>query len=496
MQAKAFLGLLVRARFGLMLLICLASAVGWQNFQLATTPKILLRQGQTLRTADDPSYLRPIHQWMEQGYFPNSGLQGRLATVRPPGYGLWYGLHLKLFSTPERTLFSLRFSQAILNGLGLFLLLLWATVAQPKWSIFLAIPLLLLPFLYGFSAYTLSEGISPFLLGIGLFCLESYHQKIKGLQKPTGAWIFGLASALAFGMLWLTRPALLPLGLAFAPALRLRPKKGLLMLALALLPLSGWLLRNHLLFGLGFNLHPIYQTEIPGQYREPHAAAWRMCKGWEHLGWRFHKTMDRTYLAAMAGDSDTAIVGYCLRHTPEIARKSLGNPALSRAYARYVQAVQAQRNFALNAQPMPNHLLKAEAQSVALFDSLAGAFRRQQPLHYFLLTPAKVAGKLLMHSNLNAYYFQHTGRGNPAVELLRLLCFSLHALAWILPGYWIWQGGQQRWLFAGMGLYLCYLIFVQRGIEERYTFPLLAPALLYAWHQLFWKGIRAVKAGI
>jgi len=467
MQGKAFLGLLVRARLLLMLLLCLTCALGWQNFQLATTPKTLLRQDQTLRTADDPSYLRPIDQWKQQGFFPNSGMQGRLATVRPPGYGLWYGLHLA-------------------QGLGLFLLLLWAMDSQPKWRVVLAVPLLILPFLYGFSAYTLSEGISPFLLGLGLFFLRKHRQKAEAGQQPTAGWFFGLLAAFAFGYLWLVRPALLPLVLAFVPVCIRRWKQGLLLLALALLPLSSWLLRNHLLFGLGLNLHPIYQNELPGQYREPHAAAWRLFKGWEHLGWRFHETMDGTYRAAMAAEPDTGIVGRCLRQTPEFVHSSLGTKALRRAYAQYVRAVQAQRPFALSGRLMPSELLQAEAQSVALFDSLASNFRRQQPLRYYLITPAKVAGELLMHSNLNAYYFQHTGRGKWGVELLRILSVFVHAMAWILLGYWLWRGGPQRWLFAGICLYLCYLIFVQRGIEERYTFPLLAPVLLYGWYKIPW----------
>ena len=486
MQGKAFLGLLVRARLLLMLLLCLACALGWQNFQLATTPQTLLRQGQTLRTADDPSYLRPIDQWKQQGFFPNSGLQGRLATVRPPGYGLWYGLHLTLFPEPEQALLSLRISQALLQGLALFLLLLWAVDSQPKWRVFWALPLLLLPFLYGFSAYTLSEGISPFLLGLGLFFLREHRQKAEAGQRPTAAWLYGLLAAFAFGLLWLVRPALLPLVLAFVPLVYRRWKQGLFLLALALLPLSGWLLRNQVLFGLGLNLHPIYQNELPGQYREPHAAAWRMFKGWEHLGWRFHETMDETYRAAMAGESDTGIVGRCLRQTPELARSSLGTAALSRAYVQYVRAVQAQRPFALSGRLMPSQLLAAEAQSVAVFDSLAGAFRQQQPLRYFLITPAKVAGELLLHSNLNAYYFQHTGRGQWGVEWLRILCVFVHATAFILLGYWLWLGGPQRWFFAGICLYLCYLVFVQRGIEERYTFPLLAPVLLYGWYKIPW----------
>jgi hypothetical protein len=34
--------------------------------------------------------------------------------------------------------------------------------------------------------------------------------------------------------------------------------------------------------------------------------------------------------------------------------------------------------------------------------------------------------------------------------------------------------GAQQWAFLGIAVYVFYLIFVQRGIEERYTLPFLA----------------------
>jgi hypothetical protein len=130
---------------------------------------------------------------------------------------------------------------------------------------------------------------------------------------------------------------------------------------------------------------------------------------------------------------------------------------------------------------MPRRLLPDETKSVALFDSLSLAFRTQNPWHYYAETPAKVAYKMVFHSNLNAYFFQHQGRGIWGVEALRLLCLLLHVIALASSILWIWVKGWERWFFVGISLYLLYLIFVQRGLEERYTYPLLGPTLWYAF---------------
>jgi hypothetical protein len=473
-QGTAFWEPVSQNTFLLAFLLCLFSSLGWQAFQLKTTPKHLLREGQTLRTADDPSYLRPIWYWQEKGKFPNTGLEGRQAIVRPPGYGLWYGFHSALFPEPSQALLSLRLSQAVLQALAMLFFLIWALNAKPPKYAILALPLVLLPFLYGFSAYTLTEGLSPFFIGFGLILLQKYHRE--------KAWAFGFGAALSFGFLWLLRPAFLPLALVFVPFLFNRFWPAVFFLSLALLPLSAWQIRNQMVFSAHFNLHPIYQNELPGQYREPHAAAWRLFKGWEHSGHEFHSTMDPVYRRAMNKEPDSSIVNDWLKQTPSVALGSLGHKALERAYHHYVLAVHAQAPYAIQGRLMPSHLLPEEAKSVAIFDSLSLAFRQQNAWQYYAVTPAKVAYKMLFHSNLNAYFFQHQGRGRCWVEALRLLCLSLHVLALGSSVFCIWVKGWERWFFVGLSVYLLYLIFIQRGLEERYTYPILAPTLLYFFY--------------
>lgn len=443
------------------------ASLGWQWFQHATTPAVHLRNGQTIRTADDASYLRPIDQWMEQGYFPYQGKQGREAIVRSPGYGLWYGLHRLVFKTPERCFWAMRISQAGLQALALVLILAWANTALGfRLRPVAAAPLLALPFFYGFSSFTLTEGISPFLVALGLFSLQQFE--IKNRYTWAGLVV------LAFGWMWLSRPALLPLGLAFVPLFIRRPRQAILVLMLSLLPLAAWMYRSEKRFGIGWNLHPIYQSELPGQYRAPHAAAWGLFKGWEHKGARFHSCMDGLYEQALRSDSVQEPIQRALGYLPEQAVQVLGREALEAAFLKYIQAVRAQHLASDQGRLLLSGLLPEEQVSVAAFDSLKHEFRTHAPFDYFVGTPAKVAWELMGHSNLNAYFFQHRGRGRIWVEALRYLCFLLHASAWIFSVWFMVRRGAQQWAFLGIAVYVFYLIFVQRGIEERYTLPFLA----------------------
>lgn len=450
------------------------ASFGWQWFQHATTPVAQLRYGQTVKTADDPSYLRPIDQWMEQGYFPYQDMQGREAVVRSPGYGLWYGLHKLVFKTPERCFWAMRISQAGLQGLALVLVVAWASISLGvRIRAVVVVPLLGLPFFYGFSSFTLTEGISPFLVALGLFSLQQLQ------IRNTYAW--AVPVVLAFGWMWITRPALLPVGFAFVPLLMQRPRQAGLLLVLALLPLATWMFRSEKLFGIGLNLHPIYQLELPGQYRAPHAAAWELFKGWEHKGSRFHSCMDGLYGAALHSDALQEPIQRAMGYLPEQVVQILGQTELELAFLKYAQAVRAQHLASHQGQVLLSGVLPEEQTSVAAFELLKHKYQANAPLAYYVVTPAKVVWEMVGHSNLNAYFFQHSGRGLIWVEGLRYLCFVLHSMAWIFSVWFLFRKGPQRWVFFGVVVYGFYLMFVQRGIEERYTFPFLAPVVVCMW---------------
>ena len=136
----------------------------------------------------------------------------------------------------------------------------------------------------------------------------------------------------------------------------------------------------------------------------------------------------------------------------------------------------------MNKQCVPQWFTDEEKLVVARFDSLTRCVRRQCPLMVHFTGPMKVYGRMALHSNLSMYIFQKTLRGNWLMEFFRLLFFSLHASLFLL----IWVAlfiRRRNWfkfsIYAIAAAYLLYLAWVQRGIEERYTLPIL-PVLLIA----------------
>ena len=116
------------------------------------------------------------------------------------------------------------------------------------------------------------------------------------------------------------------------------------------------------------------------------------------------------------------------------------------------------------------------------FDSLTRIVCRHCPLMVHVTGPLKVYGRMALHSNLSMYIFQKTLRGNPLMEFFRLLFFLLHASLFVL--IWValaasWRKWPKFAVYAVTAVYLVYLAWFQRGIEERYTLPVL-PVLLIA----------------
>jgi hypothetical protein len=114
------------------------------------------------------------------------------------------------------------------------------------------------------------------------------------------------------------------------------------------------------------------------------------------------------------------------------------------------------------------------------FDRLAVKFRSKNLYQYHIQTPLQVLKSMIFHSNLSLHQFQHPYRGAIWMETLRLLCFGIHSLAFlILPlALFALKDARIRFLILAILTYCFYLIYFQRGIEERYTLPILPFVLM------------------
>jgi hypothetical protein len=451
---------------------------------------IKIRENQTIITADDYSYLFPYNNLIEHGSFYVNDYDKHLSVIRSPGYGFHYYLFVKIFGLPHG-LFILKIWQLLLFAISIFCFYYLALdlLKSEKWAFFTAFIYGILPISSGFLYYTLTESISPALLLIFLAILN-LAQKQTQIPKKHVLYFF---ASLLFSYLFITRPFLSLFGLAIPLFIWIdanlkvaKIKKLSFVFLYTLVGLSfmlTWQIRNKMVLGKFTSLHPIYQNELPGTFRLSHLAMWNFYKTWESSGANFHQSTLGIWNQTLAGDTSDVSVNKTIQQIPEKYKKELGESNLYQAFKSYQKAIYAQRDYALNRKLMPSEILEEEKIAIQHFEKLERKFKQKFFLTNYLITPAKVFKNLTFHSNLSLYIFQNTYRGAFLMELLRWLSFLLHALAFTFFLLFLFtkQPKENKFIyFFLLTFYVFYLIYVQRGIEERYTLPLLPFAILSA----------------
>ncbi len=476
----------------LLSLLSVILAYTFNEINLAAMRKegIALRKDQTVETNDDSSYLHFIENYIRFGSPYLSERELYSSIMRTPGYGLTYLMMAQIVGL-SHALFYQKMLQLLLFGLSIYCLVFiaFALLKNKRWAIAVTAIYALLPFSMGFLYYTLTEGITPALLIFYAYFLMMTTTTNLPKRK---AMLYFMAS-LVFAYLLLTRPVLGFMGLAFPfflwrdyfsrkrPMIVIAAISGFGVVCISLL--LGWQLRNYTLTGRYTEVQPVYQNENPGTFRKPHHAIWGLYKAWESKGSHFHETLVPLWERAIAGDTAMIHVQKVLEQTPTKAVEYFGKARLVDAFRMYQKASLAQRSYYDQSRIMPHQPLPIEDSVAQLFNEMASEYRKQFPLEYHLITPLKVFKNLVFHSNLSLYVFQHSWRGVVLMELLRWICFIIHASAFILCFLIVLIKTNIRYkaLFGiSIILYIFYLTYFQRGIEERYTLPILAFAILGA----------------
>ncbi|MBO7146095.1 MAG: glycosyltransferase family 39 protein [Salinivirgaceae bacterium] len=443
---------------------------------------IELRDGQTVITADDASYLAPADNYLENGVWRANSPADNSYYLRSPGYGGIYLIFKIIF--PQNPLFWLKIFQMLLFAVsaGLLYGLALKFTKYEIASVCAAIIYGCTPFACGFLSYTLTEGVTPALVIAFLFLLSHYAQN-RGSQ-----WLY--ASAAVFAILFIIRPVLglllplLPLAAMMTDfhGLKRRFATAIAATIIALLPMTAWQVRNYSIANQFVGLHPIYSTDAPDLFRPAHKAAWNFARTWSPRGDEFHSTIAGLWQSALNDDSANASVERAVAFIPPKVINAVGKEEITRAFSDYQKLLRKQVPFFKNQQCVPQWFTDEEKHVAAHFDSLTCQVRRQCPLMVHVSGPLKVYGRMALHSNLSMYMFQKTLRGNVLMELFRILFFMLHASLFVL--IWValaasWRKWPKFAVYAIAVTYLVYLAWFQRGIEERYNLPML-PVLMIA----------------
>ncbi|MBS1624603.1 MAG: hypothetical protein JST83_11320 [Bacteroidetes bacterium] len=435
-------------------------------------------------TIDDAAYIRPAenyyhyHTWRDN----NPGRQAYF--LRTPGYGLFrYGLMCLLGFDAGQLYF--RYVQVLLFALSVFLLYRVALLMglPPRWALGVGAIYGLTPFAIGFLYYSLTEGITPALMiGYTFLLLSAYRRR--------GAFFY-LVAALLMGYIGLVRPVLL----IFAAALPVmiwwstatftwarRLTFVLINIAIIALPLTMWAYRTYQIAGQWVSIYPIYYSENNSQFRPSHQAIWRFASSFGMTGQTFHEGMVPLWQATIHGDTSEIHIDSILLTIPDFVKNDIGEQRLKSAYRLYRSSIAAQRRLYPIGTAMPDTILATEQAVVRDFDAFTSQIRYHFPFQYHILVPLSVFRLASLHSNLSLWIFQHTWRGTWWMEALRLIFLLLHVACCFSFLYFLWTRDRVAqllfgWLIAAYFFYLCYFF---RGLEERYTLPLL-PLMLLAF---------------
>jgi hypothetical protein len=336
------------------------------------------------------------------------------------------------------------------------------------------------PFFIGFLFYTLTEGITPALLLCFVFLL------IKAYEWEKGKNFFYLFASFVFSYLFIVRPVLGIFGLLlpvflFSDHQNKKIKFVILKLfafgTIALSLMIAWQIRNYKIAGKYVGLHPIYFEDNNTIYREPFRQFWNFAGGRAERGDRGFSYMIPVWQSAINDDTSGIQINNAIDSLPDHVKEHFGEARLAGVLRDYQGAVLYQKPFYDKQLPMPMEFSPIEMKSINEFKKLTKEYRTEFWYRYYFLSPLKVYSLMSFHSNLSLYIFQKTFRGTFLMETTRFIFYSIHGLCFIFLLVNIFMVRKNILIKSVIALfpfcYVFYLCFVQRGIEERYTLPVL-----------------------
>jgi hypothetical protein len=477
-------------------ILSFASALFINQINLEHIPDSQKRNGITVKTSDDVSYLKPAENYIAFGEWKDNSLGKQSYFVRPPGYGIIYYSLIKLTDHSSAPTL-LKMVQITLFGISVFWLFSIAQMLfkSKRTAYVISIIYGLTPIANGFLFYTLTEGITPSILLYFVYLLFKAHN--QSILKTKRKYYF--FASLIFAILLLIRPQLGLFGLLIPvfltrDYLKYGVKKTLLnILIFSLIGFSLtiiWQVRNYKIADKYVGLHAIYFEDSNSIYRPTFKAYWELTTGWAQEGHVTHSYMVPMYQAALRGDTSKAYVATAIASYPDDVVAYFGEERLTNMLIKYQQATLAQKDLYDRNLPMPSSIPEIEQDLINEIEMIVDEYQSKFWLEYYIISPMKVFKVMAFHSNLSHYIFQHTFRGNYLVEALRYFTFGIHSLSFLLLLLSTFILKHIDWRLAIINLvcilYVLYLCFVQRGIEERYTLPMLSFLII----SLFYTGAK------
>ena len=437
----------------------------------------------SLKTPDDASYLRPAENYYHKGIWRDNNPGRQSYFMRETGYGIFRYVLMKVAGL-EQSYSYFKYVQLALFSISVFFLFQIALVWGLSHRSALIIEGIygLSPFASGFIYYSITEAITPALMILYVFFLFYGYKNSRPL--------YFLLASLVLGYIGITRPVLLlfgaalPLAIYWSGQYLTLSRKFLFILLIgiiALVPLAAWSVRNAQIAGGYVTLHPVYYTESNSQYRPTHQAIWEFDKSFGIEVTDFHQLMVPLWQSTIQGDTSEVHIDSILMAYPDFVKQTIGQERLRKSFKLYQQSIIYQRSLYPPDIAMPDTIPSIEQQVMTDFHNYTSEINSKHWLWCHVVVPVKLFKTLSFHSNLSLYMFQHTYRGRWWMEALRFIFLVLHFLCCLsFIGILLLRGDKLIKVLFGVliGIYIFYLCYVFRALEERYVSPILPFMLL------------------
>jgi hypothetical protein len=454
-------------------LLGLVFAIIIQEFNATSlAPNDPFRYGM-IYTADEPSYLSPVRNWLENWTWQDNTEGNGKYFQRPPGYGLIYGFCILLLD--DHAFLGLKLIHLLFYFFSIVLIgRILRTLMKKDGPALLGTTLFaIMPIFHGFMYYPLTEGVTPFLVLLFL------DRVLK--EKDRFDYILLLVTAIIL----IVRPQLVVLPLLFFVYFLLKNKRiYAATLLLTAVPFLLWSIRTFAIEGKWKGLHPIYSKTNVTLFRPSHEKLTQLFRIWEYDGERFH-----------------AVVGGLKKATSEQYFEKIMDDVPPR-FHREIKPILFEYKTLLD------HPSYGRAKEFGVFEDtfieeterVRIELIKTNRFQYHVITPLKSAFYLLTKSQMNLYVFQATWRGNWFVESLRLFSILLINFGFIATIWAVFRVKNHRLgvLAISVLLYFFYLIYFQRMNEERYLTPWLPVlfVLLTVQLQQFYLMIKLRKSSL
>ena len=435
---------------------------------------------QKVSTADDASYLRPADNFLDKGDWKDNSIGYSSYYQRTPAYGILY-LFFKLIFNQNAIGFLLLF-QTILFGVSVYWFgkIAFLLSHQSKTALIFQLIYGLIPSSYGFVFYTITEGITPFLMLGYLYVLVKLYHNIEYKKHHV------LLALIGFVIL-LVRPHLIPFVLIYPLIVLFKTgvnqmviKQLVLYFSISFLGLGVWMIRGYKISGHFIGLASIYDNTNNSPYRPTHYALGNLYRIWEHQPEKLHQSLVPIWMNTINGEPQEKDISNAVNRLPGYITDFIPKNKWNNLFTDYQNTIKTQKTYFDKHLSMPETLSDEDTQLISKIDSITSVLKRKFWFRNHFITPLKSFRKTAIHSNLNLYIFQQQFRGNLFVELLRYFSFTLFSLSMFIS-LWLWLFRFDVLIravsFAIFG-YTFYLIYFQRMNETRYMHPIYPVALL------------------